>query len=231
MAEEKKIEQPSVDLQELLDSVLHDEPTEFVFRGKKHKIGWLRKGTMSRCSHIRSKEKNEWKRNVKICVCILLNNIWKIRFLYWIYWRWLYYIKDVDVAEVLRVLDVSKKKIPSNAFSLATILATGMTDVMMTMTRSEAKAIQAEQAGEQPSRSRRSSVSSFSVSTSSQPTTTGGAIHRHRLTSWLQTSLLSSILRPRRKVVRRSTPRRRWMNSTTGGWRKRRMREASLARR
>ena len=73
------------------------------------------------------------------------------RFLYWIYWRWLYYIKDVDVAEVLRVLDVSKKKIPSNAFSLATILATGMTDVMMTMTRSEAKAIQAEQAGEQPS--------------------------------------------------------------------------------
>ena len=28
------------------DSVLHDEPTEFVFRGKKHKLGWLRKGTM-----------------------------------------------------------------------------------------------------------------------------------------------------------------------------------------
>ena len=151
MAEEKKIEQPSVDLQELLDSVLHDEPTEFVFIGKKHKLGWLRKGTISRCSHIRAKEKNEWKRNVKICVCILLNNIWKIRFMYWIYWRWLYYIKDVDIADVLRVLDVSKKKIPSNAFALATILATGMTDVMMTMTRSEAKAIQAEQAGEQPS--------------------------------------------------------------------------------
>lgn len=73
MAEEKKIEQPSVDLQELLDSVLHDEPTEFVFGGKKHKLGWLRKGTMSKCSHIRAKEKNEWKRNVKICVCILLN--------------------------------------------------------------------------------------------------------------------------------------------------------------
>ena len=151
MEEEKKIEQPSVDLQELLDSVLHDEPTEFVFIGKKHKLGWLRKGTMSRCSHIRTNEKNEWKRNVKICVCILLNNIWKIRLLYWIYWRWLYYIKDVDISDVLRVLDVSKKKIPSNAFSLATILATGMTDVMMTMTRSEAKAIQAEQAGEQPS--------------------------------------------------------------------------------
>ena len=110
MAEEKKIEQPSVDLQELLDSVLHDEPTEFVFRGKKHKIGWLRKGTMSRCSHIRSKEKNEWKRNVKICVCILLNNIWKIRFLYWIYWRWLYYIKDggMTLGTVMAFLALNK---------------------------------------------------------------------------------------------------------------------------
>nr|DAG40131.1 MAG TPA: hypothetical protein [Caudoviricetes sp.] len=152
MAEEKKIGQPSVDIQKLLDSILHDEPTEFVFRGKKRKIGWLHKGTMSKCSHIVMKEDNEWKRNVKVCVCILLNNVWKIRFMYWFYWRWLYYIKDVGADEVLAVLDASKKKIPSNAFSLTTILATEMTEVMMTMTKSEVKASQAEQRGEQPSR-------------------------------------------------------------------------------
>lgn len=110
MAEEKKVEQPSVDIQKLLDSILHDEPTEFVFRGKKHKIGWLHKGTMSKCSHIVMKEDNEWKRNVKVCVCILLNNVWKIRFMYWFYWRWLYYIKDIGADEVLAVLDASKKK-------------------------------------------------------------------------------------------------------------------------
>ena len=152
MAEEKKIGQPSVDIQKLLDSILHDEPTEFVFRGKKRKIGWLHKGTMSKCSHIVMKEDNEWKRNVKVCVCILLNNVWKIRFMYWLYWRWLYYIKDVGADEVLAVLDASKKKIPSNAFSLTTILATEMTEVMMTMTKSEVKASQAEQRGEQLSR-------------------------------------------------------------------------------
>ena len=152
MAEEKKIEQPSVDIQKLLDSILHDEPTEFVFRGKKHKIGWLHKGTMSKCSHIVMKEDNEWKRNVKVCVCILLNNVWKIRFMYWFYWRWLYYIKDIGADEVLAVLDASKKKIPSSIFSLTTILATEMTEVMMTMTKSEVKASQAEQRGEQPSR-------------------------------------------------------------------------------
>ena len=152
MAEEKKIEQPSVDIQKLLDSILHDEPTEFVFRGKKHKIGWLHKGTMSKYSHIVMKEDNEWKRNVKVCVCILLNNVWKIRFMYWFYWRWLYYIKDIGADEVLAVLDASNKKIPSSVFSLTTILATEMTEVMMTMTKSEVKASQAEQRGEQPSR-------------------------------------------------------------------------------
>ena len=152
MAEEKKIEQPSVDIQKLLDSILHDEPTEFVFRGKKHKIGWLHKGTMSKRSHIVMKEDNEWKRNVKVCVCILLNNVWKIRFMYWFYWRWLYYIKDIGADEVLAVLDASKKKIPSSVFSLTTILATEMTEVMMTMTKSEVKASQAEQRGEQPTR-------------------------------------------------------------------------------
>lgn len=152
MAEEKKVEQPSVESQKLLDSILHDEPTEFVFRGKKYKIGWLHKGTMSMCSHIVMKEDNEWKRNVKVCVCILLNNVWKIRFMYWFYWRWLYYIKDIGADEVLAVLGASKKKIPSSVFSLTTILATEMTEVMMTMTKSEVKAFQAEQHGEQPSR-------------------------------------------------------------------------------
>lgn len=151
MAEEKKIEQPQVDLQKLLDDVLSAEPAELVFMGKKHKIGWLHKGTMRKCSSISVNEKDEWKRNVKICVAILLNNVWKIRFAYWFLWRWLYYIKDVDVVEVLNVLDKSKKKIPSNAFSLATILATGMTDLMMSMTKKEAKATQAERAGEQHS--------------------------------------------------------------------------------
>ena len=152
MAEEKKIEQPQADLQELLDDILSAEPTELVFMEKKRKIGWLHKGTMRKCSHIAIKEKDEWKRNVKICVAILLNNVWKIRFVYWLLWRWLYYVKDIDVVEVLNVLDKSKKKIPSNAFSLTTILVTGMTDLMMTMTRKEAKAIQAERAGEQHSR-------------------------------------------------------------------------------
>ena len=148
MAENMKIEQPEIKLQELLDSIMSEEPTEFMFRGKRHKVGWLKKGAVRKFTHITLKEKDEAKRNVKICVVLLLNNIWKIRFFYPLYWRWLYYVCDLDDVEILRVVDVCKKKIPSLASSLLTILATGMTDAMMTMTKSEAEAIQAGRAGE-----------------------------------------------------------------------------------
>ena len=72
MAEEKKIEQPELKLQELLDSIMSEEPTEFVFRGKRHSVGWLKKGAVRKFTHITMKEKNESKRNVKICVVLLL---------------------------------------------------------------------------------------------------------------------------------------------------------------
>lgn len=145
----KKIEQPNVELQEVLDDILNETPTEYTFRGKKRMLGWLHKGTTRKFTHIELKEKNEWKKRIKQCAVVQLNNVWKIRFFYWLLWRYYYYIIDLDVWEVLGVLNVAKKKIQSAAFQLTTILATAMTDVMMTMTKAEAEHIQAEQAGEE----------------------------------------------------------------------------------
>ena len=145
----KKIEQPNVELQEVLDDILNETPTEYTCRGKKRMLGWLHKGTTRKFTHIELKEKNEWKKRIKQCAVVQLNNVWKIRFFYWLLWRYYYYIIDLDVWEVLGVLNVAKKKIQSAAFQLTTILATAMTDAMMTMTKAEAEHIQAEQAGEE----------------------------------------------------------------------------------
>lgn len=145
----KKIEQPNVELQEVLDDILNETPTEYTFRGKNRMLGWLHKGTTRKFTHIELKEKNEWKKRIKQCAVVQLNNVWKIRFFYWLLWRYYYYIIDLDVWEVLGVLNVAKKKIQSAAFQLTTILATAMTDAMMTMTKVEAEHIQAEQAGEE----------------------------------------------------------------------------------
>ena len=145
---EKEIEQPSNQLQKMLDEVLSEKPTEYMFRGKKKKLGWLHNGTIRKFTHIEHSEKNEWKKRVKQCTVVQLNNVWKIRFCYWLLWRYYYYILDLDVWEVLNVLNVSKKKIQSVAYQLTTILVTAMTDAMMTMTTKEAERTQAAQAGE-----------------------------------------------------------------------------------
>lgn len=144
----EKTEQPDRQLQEILDSVLNETPTEYVFRGRKRKLGWLHKGTTRKFTHIELKENDEWKKRVKQCAVVQLNNVWKIRFLYWLLWRYYYYIIELDVWEVLGVLNVAKKKIQSAALQLTTILATAMTDTMMTMTEREASRTQAARAGE-----------------------------------------------------------------------------------
>lgn len=144
----KNIEQPDLEIQQLIDAVMEDTPTEYTFRGKKRKMGWLHKGTTRKFTHIQLNEKDEHKRGVKQCVVAMLNNKWKILFFYAVLWRYYYYILDLDWVDVLGVLDVSKKKIQSIPSQLAIILATGMTDAMMAMTKREAEHTQAGQAGE-----------------------------------------------------------------------------------
>lgn len=143
MAEEKKIEQPGIDLQEVISDLMEQEPETVVVCGKKHRITWLKNSTVRKFSHIMVKEKDPWKRNVKVCACVLLNKRFGLfnrlaqSCWHWIYWRWLFYVMDIDQVEVMGVLDASKKKIQSEPLALATILATGAMDTMMTMTRQE----------------------------------------------------------------------------------------------
>ena len=150
------VEQPKIELQALLSDLMEQEPETVVVYGHKYRITWLKNRVVRKFSHIMLKEEDPWKRNVKICACILLNRkngllTWfLIHCWYWIYWRWLFYVRDIDQVEVMGVLDASKKKIQSEPLALATILATGMMDTMMTMARHEAG--QAEHGGAQRSR-------------------------------------------------------------------------------
>lgn len=150
MTKEKTIEQPGFDLQEAITDVMTREPSEITFMGKKRKLGWISYYTQERFSKVMVKEKDPIKRNVKACALLLLNSFWKIKPLYWVYWRWLYYVKEVEQVEVLRVLDEAKKKIQSEPFSLATILATAMMNTMMTMRKEEAERTQVAHRGEPP---------------------------------------------------------------------------------
>lgn len=149
-----EIKQPDEQLQALLSDILEAEPEEVTINGKKRKIGWLHNGTTRKFSHIMLKDKEPWKRNVKVAACILLNKrngLWTwflLHVWYGIYWRWLYYVLDIDQADVVGILEASKKKIQSAPLAIATILATGMMDTMMTMARHESGRV--AHAGAQP---------------------------------------------------------------------------------
>lgn len=150
----KTIEQPNDKLQLALDDIMERTPEEYIFRGKKHKMGWLSNMTVRKMSHVMLTEKNEHKRNMKICAILRINDVfaWFRPLAYMVKWRWYMYVADVTDVEALRVVNASKKKVPSVASLIITILATAMTDTKMAMTKEEAEATQAAQAGAQPTR-------------------------------------------------------------------------------
>lgn len=150
---EKEIKQPENKYQEILDDLMSRTPDVITFRGRKRKIGWLHRHTQRKFTHIVLKEKDSEKRNVKLCACVLTNNVfaWFKPLVYALRWRWYWYVVDLDDIEILRVIDASKKKIQYDPSLMLTILSTEMKDTMMAMIQKEVQAIQAGQAGERPS--------------------------------------------------------------------------------
>lgn len=144
---EKEIGQPEFDMQEALDALLNAEPEVVTVGGKERRIGWLRHGVERKFTHIAmSKDKDDpRKRNVKLAACLLLNGrsgFWTMvreRLLWPLYWRWLYYVVDVDMAECAAVMEAGKKKSQLTGCLLCTTSATGLLDVLMTMRTEEVR--------------------------------------------------------------------------------------------
>lgn len=150
MAQEKNVSQPSVDIERVLDGILEQEPSEYTFRGKRRKMGWLGNMTLRKLTHITLKEKDEHKRNMKVCAILRVNGLfaWFRRVTYAFKWRYYYYVIDLTDVEALSVVNAAKKKLPTDASTLITILSTAMKDTAMAMNKEEVSAIQAGQAGE-----------------------------------------------------------------------------------
>lgn len=159
MAKKTVTEQPNEIWKTKLGELVNAEPSEFTFRGRKRSLGWIHNGTYRKFERIMVTEEDGWKRNVKLAACVLMNvksGFWSMvrtKLWYPIYWRWLYYVNDTDMNDVLFVLEASKKKIQSDSYLMSTILATGLMDeiVGMTMTAKEVKAGQAAQNGDSSS--------------------------------------------------------------------------------
>lgn len=152
------VSQPDLEQQREYLSMVENEFTEIEIprRNRKVNIGWLKNGTINKISEIMLEKGNDSKVTCKIAAAIILNGFWKIKLMWGIYWRWLYYVKEYTDAELTPVLKEGKKKVPQIQYLLATTLAIGMKNTMMTMKKEEVERFLQEQVSEQHSQSQKS---------------------------------------------------------------------------
>ena len=154
--EEEKVEQPSVDAQQIyLSLISNDAEVVGILRTKKkYKIRWLKNGQLEKLSrlllHKKTIDENtttgsdvmdaileDNKLACKAAAIIILDGFWKIKFRYWYLWRWFYYIRQYDNIQLHDILEVGKKKVPLNQFYATIMSLTEAKDSLMRMRAKE----------------------------------------------------------------------------------------------
>lgn len=77
------------------------------------------------------------------CKCIAaarLNSYFRIKWFWWILWRWYYYFRNYTDSELTDAICIIKKKVASGSYFFNTTLLIGMRETMMSMSREEVAA-------------------------------------------------------------------------------------------
>ena len=160
MGKEPLITQPTVDEQREYLSAINNDATVVTILGtnKKYKVRWLKNIQVEYLSRLlvrkaatddQDKEKDEplnaiiedAKLGCKAAAITVLNGYWSLKFKYWFLWRWFYYIRQYDNAQLQPLLDEMKKKIPLVQFLVLTTCLTGAKVSLMNMRTEEAEHI------------------------------------------------------------------------------------------
>lgn len=168
----KIINQPTVEEQRMLKDVTSSEASYVMVRGKRWKVGYMYNGTLDHVSRVLLKrnkkntkstdnEADDYQKNYEknpvgvgaeenkvVCKCaalLRLNGFWSIKMLYWLVWRWFYYVKQYDERDLGEFIEECKKKVPVVSYLTSITSLTAMMDTKKQMNRAEVNRIQAEQ--------------------------------------------------------------------------------------
>lgn len=84
------------------------------------------------------------------CKCLAaarLNGYFSIKLLWWILWRWYYFVRRYTDSELVEAVALIKKKVAPGSYLLVTTLLIGMRETMMQMNRAEVSATLQERSG------------------------------------------------------------------------------------
>ena len=160
MEKEPEVEQPSVESQRTYASIRDNDATVVQILGtkKKYKIRWAKNGQIDKLSRLLIRKADtddkdgqsdnaldaiidDTKLACKAAAIYILDGYWKIKFRYWFLWRWFYYIRQYDNAQLQPILDEGKKKLPLMQFLMTTTSLTGAKGTLMSMRTEEAERI------------------------------------------------------------------------------------------
>ena len=153
---EQKIEQPTLDAQQLYLALINNdaEEVEILRTKKKYKIRWLKNGQLEKLTrlllHKKTLDENtstgsdvmdaileDSKLACKAAAIIILDGYWKLKFRYWYLWRWFYYVRQYDNIQLDKILEVGKKKVPQMQFFRTIMSLTEAKDSLMRMRAKE----------------------------------------------------------------------------------------------
>lgn len=167
---EPKIEQPTIDAQQIYLSLISNdaEDVQILNTKKKYKVRWLKNGQLEKLTRLLLHKKTidggkttgneildeileDSKLACKAAAIILLDGYWKIKFRYWYLWRWFYYVKQYDNIQLSPILETGKKKVPQMQFFKTIMSLTEAKDSLMRMRAKEVEVTLRELNMAQPS--------------------------------------------------------------------------------
>lgn len=153
---EQKIDQPTIDAQQIYLSLISNdaEEVQILRTKKKYKVRWLKNGQLEKLTRLLLHKKTideekttgsevldeileDTKLACKAAAIILLDGYWKIKFRYPLLWRWFYYVKQYDNIQLAPILDAGKKKVPQMQFFQTIMSLTEARDSLMRMRAKE----------------------------------------------------------------------------------------------
>lgn len=157
---EQVLEQPTLDMQQLYLSLISNdaEEVEILRTKKKYKVRWLKNGQLEKLTRlllhkgkldgteqttgnaVMDEILEDAKLACKAAAIILLDGYWKLKFRYWLLWRWFYYVKQYDNMQLHKILEAGKKKVPVHQFFVTIMSLTEAKDSLMKMRVKEAEA-------------------------------------------------------------------------------------------
>lgn len=139
---EKPIMEATSEDGKALLSVTENKADEVRVRGRKFKVRWMHPATCDWVTSLMEREGNDNKVLSQCAALIVLNGFWKSHLLYWLLWRWYYYVRQYNAQELTPLFETAQKKtaqVEAVAYLNATILLTVLSTTKKQMTKAEAE--------------------------------------------------------------------------------------------